>query len=346
VIDHTHYSLQSTTKSPGWDFLTIELIDSSPRLARSLPPDIARKHHAIPIASDQASITIAMAHPEEQGALQAVQEALNRPATIVRADIQVIDALIDQNYPLDPEPPLTFIAWDPDGALDPANQDYINYLVRQFNARLIQVHSPGITRQGLAGIAYTPEEQTADLVIFPNLPCPAVSLAAPERKLAQSCSSSILAIHQPRWPIRKILLVLQDNPADDCAIDWAVRTALFCQSTLSVLPVLPPAPLVYAGMQNQLLGLLDSHTRLGDHLRKVAHRLAANEIPGSIKLRNEPPDQQIFAEVEQENYDLIIVGLMIPGGLQKIACPDLALSALSLGSTPILISKDIYKEKP
>ncbi len=60
-------------------YLTIDVIDSSPRLASKLPSHLARQYHAIPIASDKKRVTVAMANPEDPVAKQAGQQLYLQP---------------------------------------------------------------------------------------------------------------------------------------------------------------------------------------------------------------------------------------------------------------------------
>ena len=94
-------------------YLTIDVIDSSPRLASNLPSHLARQYHAIPIASDKKRVTVAMANPEDPVARQAIRSAVISPATLVKADPTIIDSLIAKCYSETPNTPLQFLAWTP-----------------------------------------------------------------------------------------------------------------------------------------------------------------------------------------------------------------------------------------
>ena len=60
-----------------------------------------------------------------------------------------------------------------------------------------------------------PEQSTLERVLFGSI----------GRRVASKAPTTILVAQQPRWPIRKILLVMRVEPSEELAVDWAGRLA-------------------------------------------------------------------------------------------------------------------------
>ncbi len=323
-------------------YLTIDVIDSSPRLASKLPSNLARQYHAIPIASDKKRVTVAMADPEDQDARQAIRSAIISPATLVKADSTIIDALIEKCYSETSNTPLKFLAWTPDKEINPVIQAYIQSFTKLLNADLTWFEPSKKKSEAYSSLVEEIDILNTDLLISS---CPAdslqhrVALVPGEKKLLRHCSTSLLSLKTPRWPIRQILLVLQDHQIDGCAVEWAIRLAHASKASLTILPVIPAVPVLYANMQHDLPKLLSSDCQLGSHLHQVARRLVDWEIPGTIKLRDESPEWQIRWEVDEGDNDLIIIGADFQNRFRSSVVKDLVLPLLSWVHIPVLISQ-------
>lgn len=323
-------------------YLTIDVIDSSPRLASNLPSHLARQYHAIPIASDKKRVTVAMANPEDPVARQAIQSAVMFPATLVRADSTIIDSLIAKCYSETSNTQLKFLAWTPDEWVNPVNQAYIQSFTKLLNAELTWFEPAEKKGEAFSSLVEEIDTLNTDLLISS---CPAdslqqrLALVPGEKKILHHCSTSLLTLKTPRWPIRQILLVLQGHHIDGCAVEWALRLARASKASLTILPVIPAVPVMYANMQHDLTKLLSSDCHLGSHLHQVARRLVNWEIPGTIKLRDEDPEWQIRWEVDEGDNDLIIIGADLQNRLQNTIVKDLVLPPLSWVHIPVLISQ-------
>jgi len=77
-------------------YLAIDRLTANPALVRRLPAETARRFHALPLAEDGGSVTVAMANPDDAGARQAVTAVLGSDVCLVQADPSTIDALLAQ----------------------------------------------------------------------------------------------------------------------------------------------------------------------------------------------------------------------------------------------------------
>jgi nucleotide-binding universal stress UspA family protein len=338
-----HILAAAGNKVRGENYLTIKEIESSPRLARMLPSQVARRNQAIPIAADLHSTTVAMAYPEDPAAREAIRSALSCQVTFVRAETHKLDALIERCYPAAGTDPFQVLAWQRTDLFRQEDEVYIQSFVRALNGHLVRIEPEENSARSLASLEAEILQHDAGLLIYPGIPGPSPGQSAGipnEKKLLQRLSLSILTLKSPRWPIRQILLVLQDDLIDDQAIEWGVRLAAANQACLTILPVIPPAPVVYASMHGGFPGLLDSNCPLGKHLREIAHRLDSWEISGIFKLRDEPAEWQIRSEVEEGDFDLIISGAQFHHPVERVLTQDLISPLLGWSPIPVLLAQN------
>jgi hypothetical protein len=57
--------------------------------------------------------------------------------------------------------------------------------------------------------------------------------------------ASVLVVRRPRWPLRRVLLILRADVTDEAAIQWLGQLAGFVRVELFVLPIIPPLPAMY-----------------------------------------------------------------------------------------------------
>jgi hypothetical protein len=79
--------------------LTLDNLAIIPRLVRRLPPALAFRFHALPLAEGNGYIMVAMADPDDAVARAAVAAALGTRLYVVRADPAAIDGLLSEVWP-------------------------------------------------------------------------------------------------------------------------------------------------------------------------------------------------------------------------------------------------------
>jgi nucleotide-binding universal stress UspA family protein len=154
--------------------------------------------------------------------------------------------------------------------------------------------------------------------------------------------AAVLVARCPRWPLERLLLIVQGAGVDDAAVEWVVTLARASGSAVTVLAIVPPLPAMYKGLSRMgqgLPALLATDTALGRGMRQVARQMVAWEIDGTLRLRQGTPDLQIRREVIRTDPDLIVLGAK-PGrrSVRRLA-GDLVWPLLHQADRPVLVAQ-------
>jgi len=323
--------------------LTLDKLVVSPRLARRLPPALAFRYHALPVAEDRNRVTVAMADPEDSIARAAVAAALGTRLYVVQSDPAVIDGLLTEIWPQTARHPLRLLVYHRTSPISDEVKSYAQYMCDLLDGDLS-------TCQAVAGTDNPVEDLTEagrghDLVVFGELDKSLVERllqGAADNGARERLSASVLVARQPRWPLRRVLLVIRDQGADDVAVDWVVHLAQPSKAAVTVLAVVPPVPAMCGytdRMQHGLAEWLATDTALGRQLRRIGRRLMNWEAEGTLRFRQGPPDWQVQREVAEGDYDLIAIAADPNGRWLRRLSGELVSPLLRWTNRPVLIAK-------
>jgi nucleotide-binding universal stress UspA family protein len=334
--------------------LSLDNLAVNPRLARRLTPTLACRYHALPVAEDGDLITVVMANPDDAAALEAISAALGAKCCVVRGDPAAIDALLAEVWPEEAPRSLRLLVCTQASPMADELRDYAQAIGNLLSAHVGCFQA---TDDAFAIVDALDKEAGYvghDLVVFAESDQLLVErlLSYPtDGKTSERMLSSLLLARQPRWPLRKILLVIRGKELDDSAVDWVVRLAGPSGAAVTVLTTVLPAPATYgreARSQPGLNALLTTDTALGQQMRRVAQRLVNWEIESTLRLCQGLPGQRIRREIAEGDYDLIAVAAE-PSGLSPRTKPqgqwshqlpgELALSLLRWSNQPVLIAR-------
>jgi hypothetical protein len=326
--------------------LHLDRITLDPRLMRLLPAEIAYRYQALPISTDGGRITIAMAHPEDTTACNAVTAALGKPSCLVQADQGEIKRLLGEVWPQNSSSPLRFMVWNPATTSPGADQSFSGLLGELLHADLIQANIPWRGSRSLDAFLEEATRCQPDLVIF-HIPTPSLlkrlSIDFTVNKLIEGLPSSILIVKNPRWPLKKMLLTIRDSDVDNqSTLEWVVRLARCSQAAVTIMPLVPPVPEMYGSLiRNSLPALLTANDPFGKKMRWIAHRLASQEVEGTFKLRNGYPLEQLRSEVLESDTDLVITAADPQNHIWHWILGELVNDLFVWLDRPLLITKPI-----
>ncbi len=220
----------------------------------------------------------------------------------------------------------------------PALLPYANYLCHLLNGRLQHLVLP--RQHTVTAVARAAIHN--DLIILDE---PEQSLAArlclsrPGQKLAAQVPASILVVRQPLWPLRQILLVLRLDDNDETAVVWTKRLAQASGAVVTILPLVPSLPAMYAPRPDGVAALLSSQTAAGQQVRQVARQLNEAQVTAVIHLRQGEPGGQINHEIEAGLHDLVVIGAESTIKWQRWLLGELVSPLLSWIAHPVLVTK-------
>jgi len=274
--------------------------------------------------------------------------ALDTRGTTTRAaegNPAAIDALLAQVWPQVARRPLRLLVCAHASPVAEAISAFAQVMAELLDAQLSR-YSP------VAGMSVAcdalPQELTAqgfDLLVWgePEQPvCQQLLGGLAYHKALDRVPTSLLVVRRPRWPLHRLLLVIQGDEGDEIAAVWTARLARAARAGVTVLAVVPPLPAMYAGcvrMQQGLAELLTTDTPLGQQMRRVARRLVEWEVEGTLRLRQGVPDQEICREVAKGDADLILLSAEPHARWQRILAGRCADKMLGWADRPVLIAK-------
>ena len=318
--------------------LELGSLEADASLMRLLPPEIAFRYHALPVATDGFQITVAMAAPGDRMASDAIQAALPAPLCFIQADRGEIDRQLIQLWQA-PEITGTFLFLKT--GLEPETFEAFSaglVALLRGSVETIQI-APGRT-EGVKLAAEIVKAQPDLVISSDQLPGRLIKKAF--RAAAEKLSPLGLLTIPADWTtsVKKILLILPDQ---DCgsepAVSWAGRIASGNQGQVTILPVLPHLPTCYGDfLRYDLDELLEGNDRLGSTLRSAARALTGQNVAGVYKLRCGDPLTQIREEVLAQNPDLIIYPCRYASPLQGWLTVDLGAVLFKSVSCPLLFT--------
>lgn len=323
-------------------FLELGLLNADSSVMRLLPPEIAFQYHALPVATDGDYITVALAEPEDQMAIKAIQDAIDRPICFIHADPGLIDNQLHNLWPSD-APHLRMLTWLPKEAA--LLHSFISYLTDILDADLDTIDLPDDEPDSIKCLGRVISERQPDLLIFQaNHPLRLMRRILKEitKKGANRLSSFLAVPPRPVWPIKKLLMVLPDSKTgSELAAGWTGKLAGSGNIQVTILPVLPPVPLCYgSSLCHNLDAILAGNDQLGLKMRQIADRLAGENIQGVYKLREGDPVTQIKDEICASQPDLIVMPSDLHPGCKtwlKADLPGMLFKALTI---PMLLTSD------
>jgi nucleotide-binding universal stress UspA family protein len=156
------------------------------------------------------------------------------------------------------------------------------------------------------------EENLHDIVVVTASRIGSLSRAiAVEREIIAKMPSCTLIVKNHQQEINKILMLTGGLQVSERMIEIGARFASALDSKVTLMHVAANVPSMYTGLdtiEETLEELLHTDTPIAKHLRKCARLLDSFHVPSEIKLKHGEPVYEIVREVDQENYDFVIIG--------------------------------------
>ncbi|HEY47835.1 MAG: hypothetical protein AMJ88_01600 [Anaerolineae bacterium SM23_ 63] len=164
------------------------------------------------------------------------------------------------------------------------------------------------------------------------------------RRLLAWLPSSLLIVREPKWPLKRILLILLHNKWDGKAVDWLVHLSKRSEAVATVLTIVPSTPTMYQDVGRFAVGLpeiLANDCALGQRIRRVAERLVVEGIEATCQLRQGSPEFHIQQELIGGNYDLCIIGAEPRNSLKRFFLGEMVTPILNWTRRPVLVAQGL-----
>jgi len=127
------------------------------------------------------------------------------------------------------------------------------------------------------------------------------------------------------------------------AVQLTGRLAGAVGASVTLVHVMAEPPAIYADlvrMEEDVERLLESKSELGRNLRSQKQDLEKMGVPAEVRVRHGIVVDQVFAEVREKSYDLIVTGSSQARGLLRhYIMGDLARSILNHANCPVLVAR-------
>src|SRR5436190_5926878 len=127
------------------------------------------------------------------------------------------------------------------------------------------------------------------------------------------------------------------------AVQFTGKLAAAVNASVTLLHVMAEPPAMYADlvrMEEDVTQLLESKSELGTNLRRQRRELERLGVHAEVRLRHGIVIDQVFAEVHEGNYDLIVTGTSQARGLLRhYIMGDLTRSILNRANVPVLVAR-------
>lgn len=129
------------------------------------------------------------------------------------------------------------------------------------------------------------------------------------------------------------------------AVQFTGKLAAAVGATLTLLHVMAEPPAIYADLvqlEEDVDQLLASKSELGTNLRQQRRELERLGVSAEVRLRHGIVIDQVFEEVREGGYDLIVTGTSQARGLLRhYIMGDLTRSILNRATSPVLIARAV-----
>ena len=127
------------------------------------------------------------------------------------------------------------------------------------------------------------------------------------------------------------------------AVQFTGRLAAAVGASVTLLHVMAEPPAMYADLvrrEEDVAQLLQSKSELGTNLRRQRRELERLGVSAEVRLRHGIVIDQVFDEVREGNYDLIVTGTSQARGLLRhYIMGDLTRSILNRAHVPVLVAR-------
>lgn len=160
-------------------------------------------------------------------------------------------------------------------------------------------------------------------------------------KIIKSINPPVLVVMEKTGSIKRILICTGGRKYIENAVALTGQIARGMQASVTLFHVMPEPPALYARLHRLELNIpaiLNSKSELGRNLREEKQTLEALGVPVEVKLRQGPVLREIFREIREGNYDLVVTGSSLSrGSLRTYVLGDVTREIVNRCNCAVLV---------
>jgi len=164
---------------------------------------------------------------------------------------------------------------------------------------------------------------------------------SPTLEVVHYARTNVLVVKADRPALQRMLICTAGGICGEVDVRYGGWLAAFLGAEVTVLHVMSQLPLTPAAEVADLLAsaedLIQRGTREGQHLSRCLAILAELGVAGRAKVRHGLVVNEILAEAQEGDYDLIVLGAHDIHGLGQLLLNDVSNEVLSAADRPVLI---------
>lgn len=259
-------------------------------LMARMPREVAVYYLALPLASEDGALSVAMAHPENETALMVLGDLFGAPIVPVHVRTETLHCMLRRHYKEMPGSTRKILCWSAEAsdtrmvahlaaAFAAPNPDAVTTLAsndRDLETVLEVIRSGNF---GLAVLAPPPKQPLA--------------------RFSEQSPASLLLLgsKEPRLP--RALVTLRGYASDRHMLDQ-LSPLLQLSTYVTLLPLLQSD-------QEEALRLVPQNGSGKRHLHRCLQHAGLNPAHTFVRFRQGPAIQQVVDELRQEAYDLVAI---------------------------------------
>jgi nucleotide-binding universal stress UspA family protein len=159
----------------------------------------------------------------------------------------------------------------------------------------------------------------------------------------------VVIAKNPRPKIKQILMLTGGLHTSEPMIKIGVKLACALGANVTLMHVAANVPSMYTGLnplEETLEQLLQTDTPVAKHFHRCARLLDKLNVPSDLKLRHGEPVYEIIREIDQEDYDLVLLGASgVSNGLKEWFMGNLTKEIIKLVGIPVVVVNQGHEMK-
>lgn len=272
-----------------------DTISIDPELIKQVPYALSSYYLALPLAQENGSVSVVMAHPDNQAALLALERLLGATIVPVAGAAGAIQAMLEHVYQPAKKTTARMLAWSELTEWQTAVAEAAAAFSRALGLSLTTPAAPAtladalaLARAGEFSLTVLNLSEKSDVMVVLN-----------------HSTTPVLLVRGPYTPPRQILVALRGFASDELILDVIAPLVEQNQACVSIMPL--------AGFSALQPPISNNEGLMPQHLERCLAHLCGSGGHAGLKFRQGQPVEQVVNELHQGDYDLLVIAAEAQG---------------------------------